>query len=202
MPEGRRCLGVFGGSFNPPHLGHLVMASQIQSILGLDKVLFVPAAAPPHKVVDDDTPADVRLAMTRLAIAGDPRFEASDVELERGLSYTLDTVAELRQRHEGSRLYFLMGSDSLLQFDTWHQPTAILQLCRLAVAARPGHDLSRLDEIAAGYGRDLVLVLRTTPIGIASREVRDRVRAGASIRYLVPPAVEDFVLERGLYVAS
>jgi nicotinate-nucleotide adenylyltransferase len=192
-------LGILGGSFNPPHIGHLLIASDAADQLGLEKVLFVPAAAPPHKVVDDDTPAEIRLEMTRLAIAGDERFEVSSVELDRDLVYTLDTIAAIRQQHEGYRLYFVMGSDSLLQFETWHQPSAILALCRLAVVLRPGDEPREVDEVARDLGRGFAIVLQTASIDLSSRDVRNRVRGGRPIRYLVPLAVEDFIRERRLY---
>ncbi len=199
MSEEQPRLGILGGSFNPPHLGHLLIASDVADQLGLEKVLFVPAAAPPHKVVDDDTPAEVRLEMTRLAIAGDERFEVSAVELEQDLVYALDTVAAIRQQYDGYRLYFVMGSDSLLEFDTWHQPSAILALCRLAVALRPGDEPREVDEMARGLGRGFACVLQTASIDVSSHDIRNRVRANRPIRYLVPPAVEDFIRERRLY---
>jgi nicotinate-nucleotide adenylyltransferase len=199
VSEDQPRLGILGGSFNPPHIGHLLIASDAADQLGLEKVLFVPAAAPPHKVVDDDTPAEIRLEMTRLAIAGDERFEVSSVELDRDLVYTLDTIAAIRQQHEGYRLYFVMGSDSLLQFETWHQPSAILALCRLAVVLRPGDEPREVDEVARDLGRGFAIVLQTASIDLSSRDVRNRVRGGRPIRYLVPPAVEDFVRERRLY---
>lgn len=199
MDDVRPRLGILGGSFNPPHLGHLLIASDICCYLGLEKVLFVPAARPPHKVVDDDTPAEVRLEMVRLAVADDPRFEASAIEIEQKLTYTLDTVSAVRQLYDGYRLYFIMGSDSLLQFDTWHQPGAILALCRLAVALRPGDDPGEVDEVARGLGRGLAVVLQTATIDISSKAIRGRVRRDEPIRYLVPPAVEEFVRSRRLY---
>jgi nicotinate-nucleotide adenylyltransferase len=199
MSDERPRLGILGGSFNPPHLGHLLIASDVCAYLDLEKVLFVPAARPPHKTLDDGTPADVRLEMTRLAVAGDPRFDVSPVEIEHDLVYTLDTVAAIRQQYDGYRLYFIMGSDSLLQFETWHQPGAILALCRLAVALRPGDDEREVEEVARGLGRGFAIVLKTAMIDVSSHEIRNRVRRDEPIRYLVPPAVEEFVAARRLY---
>jgi nicotinate-nucleotide adenylyltransferase len=193
---------VFGGSFNPPHLGHLVLASEISDQLDLDRVLFVPAARPPHKVVDDDTPAAVRLEMTAAAVADDERFLVSPIEIEQDLSYTLDSVAAVHRRHDQVELFFLMGSDSLLQFETWHEPTQLLTLCTLAVGLRPGDDERAVEDVAARYGRRRVRVLGTTQIGIASRAVRNRVRMGMPIRYLVPDAVERYIREHGLYLTK
>jgi len=199
VDERRPRLGILGGSFNPPHLGHLLIASDVATYLELEKVLFVPAARPPHKAIDDGTPAAERLEMTRLAVAGDPRFEVSAVEIEQDLVYTLDTVAAIRQMYDGHRLYFIMGSDSLLQFGSWHQPGAILSLCRLAVALRPGDDEREVEEVARGLGRGLAIVFKTAMIDISSHEIRNRVRRDEPIRYLVPPAVEEFVVARRLY---
>lgn len=199
MSDERPRLGILGGSFNPPHLGHLLIASDVCTYLGLEKVLFVPAARPPHKTIDDDTPAHVRLEMTRLAVAGDPRFDVSPVEIEQDLVYTLDTVSAVRQQYDGYRLYFIMGSDSLLQFETWHQPGAILALCRLAVALRPGDDEREVEDIARGLGRGFAVVLKTAMTDVSSHEIRNRVRRDEPIRYLVPSAVEEFVAARRLY---
>jgi nicotinate-nucleotide adenylyltransferase len=199
VADDRPRLGIFGGSFNPPHLGHLLIASDVCGYLGLEKVLFVPAASPPHKSIDDGVPAALRLDMTRLAVAGDPRFDVSSVEIDGDLVYTLDTIAAVRQQYHGYRLYFIMGSDSLLQFETWHQPSAILALCRLAVALRPGDDPRQVDEVARGLGRGFALVFQTAMIDVSSHDIRNRVRRGDPIRYLVPPAVEEFIAARRLY---
>jgi nicotinate-nucleotide adenylyltransferase len=199
-PVRRRRVGVLGGSFNPPHLGHLVIASEACYQLGLERVVFVPAADPPHKTVADATPAAVRAEMARLAVAGDERFTVSTVELDRGLKYTVDTLRALAEEHADAELVFIMGSDSLLQFETWHEPQAILELCRLAVAVRPGDDVQRLDEVAAGLGRRRAVVLQTPQIDISSRELRNRVRMGMPLSYLVPRAVEDYVRRHRLYV--
>jgi nicotinate-nucleotide adenylyltransferase len=199
VSDERPRLGVLGGSFNPPHLGHLLIASDVCHFLDLEKVLFVPAARPPHKTIDDDTPAEVRLEMTRLAVAGDSRFAVSAVEIEHDFVYTLDTVAALRQQYPDHRLSFIMGSDSLLQFDTWHQPSAILALCRLAVALRPGDDPLEVDRVARGLGRGFAVVFQTAMIDVSSHDIRNRVRRDDPIRYLVPPAVEEFIVARRLY---
>jgi nicotinate-nucleotide adenylyltransferase len=197
--DDRPRLGIIGGSFNPPHVGHLAIASDVQAMLGLERVLFVPAAAPVHKDVDFDVPAAARVEMTRLAVAGDERFAVSTIEIERGLRYTLDTVVEIRQEFPDNRLVFIMGSDSLMQFESWHQPSAILALCRIAVAARPGDDLRAVEEEARRWGRGMVVVLPTAALDISSTMVRDRLRIGLPIRYLVPDAVEEYVRGNRLY---
>ena len=198
----RRRLGILGGSFNPPHVGHLMIASDACTILRLDKVVFVPAANPPHKPVDDDISAAVRLEMTRLAVAGDERFEVSSLEVDQSLSFTVDTVAEIHRQCEECRLFFIVGSDSLMQFDTWQRPGAILELCRLAVAPRPGDDPRAVQEEAARWGGDMVTVLPTTMVGVSSSEIRRRVRVGEPISYLVPAAVGRYITERRLYAGT
>jgi len=192
-------LGVIGGSFDPPHVGHLVIASEAHARLGLERVLFVPAAAPPHKDLVQRTAASVRLEMTALAVADDIRFVESGLEIERGLVYTRDTLAAVAERFPGRDLVFIMGSDSLLQFDTWHDPDGILARCTLAVGPRPGDDLPVVAAAAARWGAGRVTVLSGPPVGVSSSQVRARVAAGLSIRYLVPDAVEEFIVERGLY---
>ena len=196
---GQRAVGVFGGSFNPPHLAHLAVASDVCAMLDLESVLFVPAAAPVHREVADDVPASTRLEMTALAVRGDERFSVSSVEIDLVLRYTLDVVAELGRRLSPRRLVFILGSDSLLQFGSWHQPSAILELCRVAVAARPGDDLRTVEEEARRWGREAVTVLPTVAMDISSSMIRERVRIGLPIDYLVPGPVRLFIRDARLY---
>jgi len=195
----RQAIGVLGGSFNPPHVAHLAIASDACAQLGLERVLFVPAAAPPHKDIADDVPAAVRLEMTRLAVKGDERFAVSEAEIELGLRFTSDTLAELARRHHGRPLVFIGGSDTLLQFGAWHEPETIVELARLAVAPRPGDDPRAIERAAARWGEGRVVVLSSAALGISSSMIRCRVSAGRPIRYLVPPAIERFIAEHGLY---
>jgi nicotinate-nucleotide adenylyltransferase len=197
--ESRPRLGVIGGSFDPPHVGHLLIASEAHARLGLERVLFVPAAAPPHKDLEAGIAASVRLEMTALAVAEDMRFVESGLEIEHGLSYTSDTLRAVAERFAGRDLVFVMGSDSLLQLDTWHDPEAILDLCTLAVAPRPGDDPVAIAAAAARWGAGRVVVLDAPTIAVSSSQIRARVAAGRPIRYLVPSAVEELIVERGLY---
>jgi nicotinate-nucleotide adenylyltransferase len=192
-------LGVIGGSFDPPHVGHLVIASEAHARLGLERVLFVPAAAPPHKDLVRRTAASVRLEMTALAVAEDLRFVGSGLEIERGLVYTRDTLTAVSERFPGRDLVFIMGSDSLLEFGTWHDPEGVLARCTLAVAPRPGDDREVVAAAAGLWGAGRVIVLDGPPVGVSSSLLRARVAAGLPIRYLVPDAVEEFIVERGLY---
>ncbi len=145
-------LGILGGSFDPPHVAHLAIASEACHELALERVLFVPAAAPPHKGSGGLTSASVRLEMTSLAIDDDLRFTASGIEIERGLIYTVDTLRALNERYPGHDLVFIMGSDSLLQLAAWHEPEELLSLCSLAVAPRPGDAPEAIAAAAARWG--------------------------------------------------
>ena len=199
MPALRPRLGVIGGSFDPPHLGHLVIASEARARLGLERVLFVPAAAPPHKDLERRTGAEVRLAMTALAVADDLHFVESGLEIEHDLVYTRDMLAAVAARFPGRDLVFIMGSDSLLQFDTWFDPEGILARCTLAVAPRPGDDLALVAAAVARWGTARVAVVEAPPIGVSSSQIRARLAEGLPIRYLVTEAVEEFIARHGLY---
>jgi len=192
-------IGVLGGSFNPPHLGHLLIASEAHCQLGLERVLFIPANTPPHKQVADGVSAAARLAMIRLAVAGDDRFAVSSLEIDEGLSYTVEVLRVLHAAQPERELVFIVGSDSLLQFDSWYRPAEILSLCRLAVAPRPGDSPSLIAATVARFGADTVAVLDSMQFAVSSSALRERVRRHETLRYLVPPAVEEFVYEQRLY---
>jgi len=192
-------LGVLGGSFDPPHVGHLAIASEAFAALGLDRVLFVPAAAPPHKHAAVGSTPGVRLELTGLAVAGDPRFAVSDIELVHGLVYTADTLTALRELHAVRDLVFILGSDSLVQLETWHRPAELLRLCHLAVAPRPGDPPEAVAAAAARWGEDRVTILDLPLFGVSSSGVRARVASDRPIRYLVPEPVERRIAELGLY---
>ena len=192
-------LGVLGGSFDPPHVAHLAIASEACHALGLARVLFVPAAAPPHKGTDERTAADIRLEMASLAIDDDLRFTASGIEIERGLVYTVDVLRALGARYADHTLVFIMGSDSLLQLDTWHAPDELLSLCTLAVAPRPGDSPEAIAAAAARWGGHRVTLLDVPALDVASSDIRERVARHRPIRYLVPHRVEQYILETGLY---
>lgn len=194
-------VGVFGGTFDPIHLGHLIVASEVRHALALDRVLFVPAGRPPHKPeqpISDDVD---RLAMLRLALAGNPAFEISTVDLERpGPSYTADLLAILGEGLAPAELVFLMGEDSLQALPTWHQPGRIATLAELGVATRPGVPLD-LDAVyrAVPETRGRVRLVPSPAIDVSSHDLRRRVATGAPIAYQVPAAVEAYIAARGLY---
>ena len=199
-------LGVFGGSFNPIHLGHLILAEQMREHFALEKVLFIPAKEPPHKRNHALAPAADRREMVRLAVAGNEAFEVSDIELRReGASYTIDTIQELQRRFgAGAELHFIIGSDTVRELPTWHRVGELLRLCEFVIGARPGHE-ARVREHLSGILSDeelSALEARTVTIRliqISATDIRERVRSGRSIRYLVPSAVEEYIAKRGLY---
>jgi nicotinate-nucleotide adenylyltransferase len=192
-------LGVLGGSFDPPHLAHLTIASEACHVLGLARVLFVPAAAPPHKGTDERTSAGARLEMASLAIDDDLRFTVSGIEIERGLVYSADMLRALSTRYADHDLVFIMGSDSLVQLETWHEPEEILSVCSLAVAPRPGDSPEAIAAAAARWGDHQVTLLDVPLMDIASSDIRERAAQRRPIRYLVPHRVEQYILETGLY---
>ena len=191
-------LGLFGGTFDPPHVGHLIVAQDAALALGLDCVSFIPAAQPPHKQADAITPSALRARMLELAIADDARFALDPVELERsGPSYTVDTLRALRSRLPDAELTLLIGHDQYAELDTWREPEAVMALARLAVMTRGAVADGRVGEVEElGGGAVQVGVTR---IDISSTQIRARVRQGLPIRYLVAPAVEQFIIENRLY---
>ncbi len=194
-------LGIFGGTFDPIHLGHLLVAEELRFRLSLDRVLFLPSNLPPHKTGQSVGPNDDRMVMLRAALEGNPRFEISMVDMERaGLSYTADSLEILGERYSDSELYFLMGQDSLRDLPTWHDPNRIARSARLGVALRPGVNVD-LDAIVSVVpdARDRVELVPVPLIQISSREIRRRVRAGEPITYHVPKPVEEHILRRSLY---
>jgi nicotinate-nucleotide adenylyltransferase len=189
-------IGILGGTFDPPHVGHLIAAQDTFGALSLDKLLFIPAHQPPHKQNEAVTPADVRVRMVAAAIAGDERFEVSDVEVRRsGPSYTIDTLRELKQRYEQDELFLLVGVDQVREFATWRDPEQVLRCAKLVMLARSG-----IEEAPPGG-----IVHQTVPvtrIDVSSTLVRQRARAGQPIRYLVPDAVEKIIVAERLYSGS
>ncbi len=189
-------MGVFGGTFDPPHVGHLIVAEYVREAVGLDRILFVPTATPPHKRDRIITPGEQRVAMVRLAIARHDPFAVSDMEVRRGgVSFTADTLEELKAQHAGATLFFLLGMDNLLEFRTWKDPERILRLARLVVMTRPGFVAGKDPEDIAGS----VEYCAVPQIGISGSEIRTRVREGKSIAFLVPPEVRRFIDRHGLY---
>lgn len=195
-------IGVIGGTFDPIHIGHLIVAEQVRTRLGLDQMIFVPAGMPPHKLDQIVTPAQQRFEMVQLAIADNPHFASSRIDMERlGPSYTVDTLRLLLDRWGAqTEIYFLMGSDSLIELPTWRQPDRLMRLCRIVAVGRPGYgvDMAELDRLLPGAAM-LIRLMDTPIIDISSTDIKRRVREGRSIRYMVPASVEQYICAHQLY---
>jgi nicotinate-nucleotide adenylyltransferase len=194
-------IGILGGTFDPPHVGHLILGEYSIEALDLTRLLFVPAADPPHKQDHDKTSVEHRLAMLERALAGNERFSLSRVDIDRaGPHYSVDTIKILQVQYPGAELYFVMGGDSLRDLPKWHRPQELITLCKLAVMRRPG------DDFHAGMHHDVLpgleqqVVLMDTPVlEISSTEIVRRLREGKSVRYLVPDLVIAYIAEHGVY---
>jgi nicotinate-nucleotide adenylyltransferase len=183
-------IGIFGGTFDPPHLAHLIIAEQAREQLRLDKVIFIPARIPPHKIRRKTTSAEDRMWMTELAVAGNPFFSVSDIEVSRqGVSYTIDTLKSLKSIYPKSKFYLLLGSDNYTAFHTWYKPKLIRKLSTLVVYRRG----------EAGRGTPGVVVIAGPALDLSSSMIRQRIRRRLGIRYMVPNAVETYIRLHRLY---
>ena len=195
-----RNLGVMGGTFDPVHLGHLAVAEEAREVLGLERILFVPAGQPPHKPAGEVTPVEHRIAMVELAIVDNPAFELSRIEVDRaGPSYTVDTLETLAA--EGDRLTVILSAETFAELRTWHEPGRLFEAARVAVAPRWGYPAPDPGWLAATFpGReDRVSYLEGPRLGVSSTALRARVAAGRSIRYLVPQPVAAYIAAHNLY---
>jgi nicotinate-nucleotide adenylyltransferase len=214
-------LGILGGTFNPIHCGHLAAAEEVRDRLNLDRILFIPSYLPPHKSEEEIPSAVQRLEMVRLATTGNPFFEPSEIEIDRGgRSFTIDTVEALQQLFPGTELYFITGLDSFSEIQTWHQWERLLTLCNFVVISRPGyhfgdlakisfmksaaHELARLDqgELRQAIVRSaaFTISLEMIPLfDISSTDIRNRVKEGVSIKYLLPDEIETYIITNKLY---
>ncbi len=190
-------IGVFGGTFNPVHYGHLLAAEQVRHQLKLDTVIFIPAMTPPHKKAVSLIEARHRINMLKIAVKGNPFFEVSDIEIKRQvISYTYDTVHAFKKIYpSGTVLYFIAGSDSALTIQSWKNYTELLRSCKFIAVDRPGYKLT-------GYRknfRNKVKFISMPLLDISSSEIRTRIRKGQSIRYLLPVKVEEYIYSHKLY---
>lgn len=198
-------LGIFGGTFNPVHLGHLIMAQDALEAFDLVKVLFVPCDLPPHKDAARLAPAAHRAAMLEKAIEDNPDFEICDIEISRGgTNYSIDTVRHLRKLYPCHELFFIIGSDSLMELHQWKDINELLRLCTFVTFVRPafvpGKTLGKALKLEAGLRRSLIKnMVAVHQIDISSSDIRHRVAEGMNIRYLVPGAVEMYIGEHNLY---
>jgi nicotinate-nucleotide adenylyltransferase len=196
-------IGILGGTFNPPHLGHLVCAQEAHDQLDLDRVVLMPAGVPPHKEVEADPGAEARYALCEAAVAGDERFGVSRLELDRaGRSFTVDTLRALRDHSPQDDIAFIAGGDMARSLPSWREPEALLSLATLAVAERAADKRDAISAaIAPLAGSDGVRFFDMPRIDISSSLVRERVASGRPIRYLVPDAVADAIAQNGWYTA-
>jgi nicotinate-nucleotide adenylyltransferase len=196
-------IGILGATFDPVHLGHLAIADEARSALGLAGVLFIPAGQPQFKSSFTVTPAEHRVEMVRLAIAGRPEYKISEIEIERaGASYTVDTLTEIRREYGGKdELYFILGWDSLEKFPEWQEPSRIIDMCFLVAVPRPGWpqpDVKALEKTVPGIARRLIL-LEGPQVDISSTAIRELVVEGKAIENLVPAAVSGYIKKHKLY---
>lgn len=202
MAVAGKSLGILGGTFDPIHMGHLRMAEHVFQRMELESIVFIPAYVPPHKLGQDFAPAQDRYAMTELAVADNPHFTVSDMELKRtGVSYTIDTIRQLHAQYEDRELNFIIGADSVAQLHTWHNIEEMLELTRFVAVWRPGYE-GAMEEMVRHLGeqaKERVLLLDTPVYDISSTEIRTRIRQGLGLAGLVPPAVERYIYEHGLY---
>lgn len=197
MADRVRKLGVMGGTFDPIHMGHLLAASEAADQVGLDEVLFVPTGQSWQKSDRNITSSDHRVAMTALAIEDDDRFTLSLMEVQRsGPSYTIDTVNELKRVEPATDIYVIVGADAIRTISTWHQSQALINDVHFIVMARAGHGIS-VDEIPVKHS----IVIEMPQVEISSSDIRERVRSGRSIKYLVPDNVASYIAKHHLYNA-
>ena len=198
-------LGLFGGSFDPVHYGHLLLAECSREALGLDEVWLMPAAIPPHKRGRQLAPARQRLEMLELALAGHEQLRSSALEIERGgVSYTVDTLAEIHALHQGALLFLLMGADSLRDLPTWRDPERICALSLPAVVRRGGSPEPDFSVLAPLVPAERLAIIRTAQVEmplveLSSTDLRERASSGKSLRYRTPRAVENYIETQGLY---
>lgn len=198
-------MGVFGGTFDPVHIGHLMMAAEVMSSMKLDRMLWMPAAHPPHKQSDVLTALQHRIAMIQLAVADEPRFEISRLDIERpGPHYTVDSLRLLHEKMPDTSIVLLLGGDSLHDLPRWHEPVALVQECdAIAVFKRPSSsiDLTALGSVVPGLSGKVRMVDGPL-LEISSTEIRNRVSRGLPFRYLVPEPVYQYIMQHRLYIAN
>lgn len=189
-------LGIYGGTFNPIHVGHLIVAEEVRQIVDLEKIIFVPSGRPPHKDESKVINPIHRYRMTELAIKDNAFFDISDMELKRaGKSYTIDTIQEFNHRYRNAEIHFIIGADSALELDTWKKPVKIAAECRLVATTRPGFDIDNVRP----FWRKRIKFVRVSDIGISGTDLRYLIRKGKSIRYKVQPDVEEYIYQHKLY---
>ena len=205
--KGMKRLGIMGGTFDPIHYGHLVTAEEARGRFELDKVVFVPSGKPPHKKGYTVTEARHRYLMTILAVATNPYFEVSRLEIERkGYSYTIDTVSHFYETSpKDCEIFFITGADAILEILTWKNVEELLGKTKFIVATRPGIDLKHLDAVVTqlpAHGSNAIFPLEVPAMAISSTDIRRRVKEDRSIKYLLPEAAEQYIYKNGLYLEN
>lgn len=199
-------IGIMGGSFNPVHLGHLILAENARYLCGLDKVIFIPTGEHPFKENSSRLSGLDRLKMVKMAIQDNPYFELSDLEIRReGMCYTLDTVQELRSIFPKAVLFLITGADIVFELDRWHEKEKLFKQLNFITAQRPGYDYSAMDEQIDHLKKDFGLTVEriTVPgIDISSSAIREKLMRGETIKYMVPDAVEKYIIENSLYLSE
>ncbi len=189
--------GILGGVFNPVHTAHLIAAEEVRQQLNLDRILFIPAANPPHKNTEGLTAAEKRFEMVRLAVSGNTYFEASDIEIKMTpnvKSYTVDTLAAFKEKYKNDEFYLIIGMDQFKELHTWKEPQKLFRLSKVVVINRPGFTEDMQNEFSK-----LVTFVKIPYMEISSSTIRERIKENKSIRYLVPEKVEEFIIENNLY---
>jgi nicotinate-nucleotide adenylyltransferase len=198
-------MGILGGTFDPIHLGHLVIAEQVTDALGLERVIFVPSGVPPHKPASSvKASGEDRSRMVEVAIGGNGKFCMDRIEIDaREAMYSVDTIPLVKERYEGDEWYFILGSDEVSNLLSWKEPDRLLEEAYVAAAARPGYDISNLDHLAEALENyHKIVPVECTLMNISATRIRRMVSEGESIRYLVPDGVYEFIHDRGLYDAG
>lgn len=199
-------IGLMGGTFNPIHIGHLVTAEEAFFQFDLDEIIFIPSGKPPHKTDSDIAPAEDRYLMTVIATASNAHFTVSRIEIDRtGPSYTVDTLREMKKIYgEDTQLYFITGADAIIEILTWKDPEIIAGLCEFIAATRPGYSLRRFEELHLVGNKRLPKVhfMEVPALAISSTDIRQRIKEGRPIRYLVPEGVDEYLYKRGLYLEA
>lgn len=198
-------VGIFGGTFDPIHQGHLIIAEQVAEALDLARVVFVPGGVPPHKEASSiEAPVEDRYEMVELAVRGNERFVVDRVEVDAGRTmYSVETVPLVKERYDGDEWFFIGGADEVSNLLSWKEPDVLLEEAMMVAAARPGYDISNLDHLAAELKNfDKIVPVECSRVDISSTGIRRMLREGESVRYLVPEAVYELIRDRGLYGAS
>jgi len=190
-------LGIFGGTFDPPHIAHLIGAELVRGEFHLDRILFIPTYIPPHKEQPEISPA-ARMRMLHIAIEDNPYFQLLDWEIKRReISYTVDTIREIIEKNPGDSLYLIMGTDQALEFREWKEPETLITLLEFIIVTRPGIDRKRIDKMLREKAQFFEL-----NIDISSTMIRNRIKDGKSIRYLIPENVREYIVANGLYLSK